>query len=113
MSDKCADPFSSKVVQSTAGSILSLWIRRTSNYITLINVLKEKAYYLVSADLQGEETGFKNHNNMILALGNEADGLSREVLDLSDYRLKIPIQKEGAESLNVASAGAILMYLFR
>jgi TrmH family RNA methyltransferase len=36
MSEKCADPLSPKVVQSTAGTILSLWIRRTGDYLSIV-----------------------------------------------------------------------------
>jgi len=73
LTEKSADPLSSKCVQSTAGTILSVWLRRT--------------------------------------LGNEAAGLSQAVLNISDYRLRIPTIQEKAESLNVAACGAICMYL--
>ncbi len=50
-------------------------------------------------------------NQALLALGNEAAGISRPLLDAADYRLRIPVDREKAESLNVAACGAILMYL--
>jgi tRNA G18 (ribose-2'-O)-methylase SpoU len=42
-------------------------------------------------------------------LGAERDGLPDEVLAQCDERLTIPLA-EGAESLNVATAGAIALY---
>ena len=36
LTEKCADPFSQKCIQSTVGTVLSLWIRRTSRYLELI-----------------------------------------------------------------------------
>jgi TrmH family RNA methyltransferase len=114
MSENCADPLSPKAVQSTAGTILSLWIRRTGDYLNLIQSLKAKGYSLVATDLNGEENPLflQKADNLILALGNEASGLSADILNLADFRLKIAI-KDKAESLNVAACGAICMYLSR
>jgi TrmH family RNA methyltransferase len=114
MSEKCADPFSPKTIQSTAGTILSLWIRRTGDYLSLACSLKSSGYNLVATDLSGEENPsyLKESDKLLLALGNEAAGLSEDVLKFADYKLKIPI-KDKAESLNVAACGAICMYLSR
>jgi TrmH family RNA methyltransferase len=113
LTDKCADPFSPKCVQSTAGAILSLWIRRTRNYIKLTEELKSSGHTLVAMDLRGTEDMpvLQGREKLILALGNEAAGLSTSLLDISDYRVKVPVIQEKAESLNVAACGAICMYL--
>ncbi|MFC2014519.1 TrmH family RNA methyltransferase [Chloroflexota bacterium] len=113
LTDKCADPLSPKCVQSTVGTVLSLWIRRTTRYLELVEELKNNGYNLVAADLDGTEdpTVLHNLNKLLLALGNEASGLSDSVLKISDHRLKVPTIREKAESLNVAACGAICMYL--
>jgi len=113
MSDKCADPFSPKCVQSTAGAILSPWIRRTASYLSIIVSLKSRGYSLVATVLTGEDTlsVVPKSGRIVLALGNEADGLSMPVIELSNYRCKIPIHEESIESLNVAACGAVCMYI--
>lgn len=113
LSDKCADPLSPKCVQSTAGSVLSVWMRRTVRYLVLVKELKSKGYCLVAAALDGKEDTFvlSRREKLLLALGNEASGLSEAVLKESDYRLRIPVSVAKAESLNVAACGAICMYL--
>jgi RNA methyltransferase, TrmH family len=113
MSEKCADPLSPKSVQSTAGSVLSVWIRRTSHYLGLVKSLKKEGYSLIAADLKGVEQSsiLVSKEKLLLALGNEASGLSRALTDTSDFRIRIPIDQNRAESLNVAVCGAILMYL--
>ncbi|MBN1375349.1 MAG: RNA methyltransferase [Dehalococcoidia bacterium] len=113
LSDKCADPLSPKCVQSAAGTLLALWLRRTSHYLELMVKLKHTGYTLVAADLRGQENTavLCNRDRLILALGNEANGLTRPLLDASDFILKVPINHEKAESLNVAACGAICMYL--
>ena len=113
MTEKCADPLSPKCVQATAGTVLSLWLRRTTRYLDLTAALRKSGYTLIAADLNGvAEPSILNHQSkLLLALGNEAAGLSRELLDIADYRLRIPTIREKAESLNVAACGAICMYL--
>ena len=113
MTEKSADPLSPKCVQSTAGSILSVWIRRTSGYMEIVRKLKERGYAVIVADLAGTEdsSALKGRKKLLLSLGNEASGLSGELLEYSDYRIHIPTVRNKAESLNVAACGAICMYL--
>lgn len=113
LTEKCADPLSPKCVQSTAGTVLSVWLRRTSRYLELVEELKNSGYCLIAADLGGvEDTSvLQCRDKLLLALGNEASGLSKEILTASHYRLRIPTIREKAESLNVAACGAICMYL--
>jgi len=113
LTEKCADPLSPKCVQSTAGTVLSLWIRRTSRYLELVEALKHSGYHLVATDLGGAEAPsvLQCQNKLLLALGNEASGLSNSVLNASNHRLRIPTIRGKAESLNVAACGAICMYL--
>ena len=113
LTEKGADPLSPKCVQSTAGAILSLWIRRTNNYLQLARSLKEKGYTIAAAELTGNAGPevLKDREKILLALGNEASGLSKTLTDMADYRVQIPLARDKAESLNVAACGAILMYL--
>jgi TrmH family RNA methyltransferase len=113
LTDSSADPFSPKAVQAAAGTVLSVWIRRTAQYLDLLKNLKQTGYVLIAADVHGAgEPGIlSKQKKLVLALGNEAAGLSQELLDIADYRVRIPTPPEKAESLNVAACGAILMYL--
>ncbi len=113
LTGKCADPLSPKCVQSTVGTVLSLWIRRTSRYLELVEELKHNGYSLVAADLGGTEDPavLQCQDKLLLALGNEASGLSDSVLNASNHRLRVPTTRGKAESLNVAACGAICMYL--
>jgi TrmH family RNA methyltransferase len=113
MSDKCADPFSPKCVQATAGTVLSLWIRRSAAYMNAVGELKKRGYKLVATAISGSDrpSVLAGLDKVVLALGNEASGLSDTVVGVSDYCCKIPISSESAESLNVAACGAICMYI--
>jgi TrmH family RNA methyltransferase len=113
MSNKCADPLSPKCVQAASGTTLSISIRRTNSYIELAQQLKATGFTVIAADVDGIDAAFslERQERLLLGLGNEAAGLSEEILDLANYRLAIPIKRDRAESLNVAVCGAILMYL--
>jgi TrmH family RNA methyltransferase len=113
LTEKCADPLSPKCAQSTAGTVLSLWIRKSPHYLELMEKLKYDGYFMIATDLRGKEdtTVLHKQEKLVLVLGNEASGLSKSVLNAANYRLKIPIAQGKAESLNVAACGAICMYL--
>jgi TrmH family RNA methyltransferase len=112
LTDQCADPLAAKCVQSTAGTILSVWLRRTPHYLALVHALKRQGYVCVAADVHGEAESAQlcAYPQLLLALGNEAAGLSPALLQLTDVRYKIPISAK-AESLNVAVCGGVCMYL--
>jgi TrmH family RNA methyltransferase len=113
LTESSADPLSPKCVQATAGSVLSVWLRRTARYLELVESLRGKGYILFAADLHSadEPSVIKIPENLVLALGNEGAGLSKEILTMAGYRIQIPVATDKAESLNVAASGAILMYL--
>ena len=112
LSDKCADPLSPKVIQATAGAVMSLWLRATAQYLDIVKALRQQGYPLLTAELNGQDRpDIMHRSQFILALGNEAAGLSPALLELADFHVNIPIEREKAESLNAAVCGGILMYL--
>ena len=113
LSGSCADPMSPKCVQSTAGAVLSVWIRRTPRYLEMVKDLKRGGYYVVATALNGVQDTevLCGKTQLVLALGNEGSGLSEALLKMADYRLRIATMGRKAESLNVAACGAVCMYL--
>lgn len=113
LTESCADPLSPKCVQSTAGTVLSVWLRKTNSYLEIANLLRNSGYPLIAADVHGTDdpSVLTGQAKVLLALGNEASGLSGELLDMANYRIYIPTASNKAESLNVAACGAICMYL--
>jgi tRNA G18 (ribose-2'-O)-methylase SpoU len=79
----------------------------------LVESLKHSGYLLVSTDIEGAENTsvLLQADKLLLALGNEASGLSRTLLEASDHVLRIPMAQGKAESLNVGACGAVCMYL--
>ncbi len=113
LTEKCADPLSPKCVQASAGTMMSLWLRRTANYLDLARCLQKSGYVLVATDPRGSEDPgvLSTGSKLVLALGNEASGLSPTICRMADCQVRIPIEEKRSQSLNVATCGAICMYL--
>ena len=108
VSDNTVDVYNPKVIRSSMGSVFHINIIEEVENNSL-DLLKKKGYKLVCADLNGESLyEFSAPSKKIIAFGNEAAGLSEELLKKSDHKITIP--KVGkAESLNVATASAIIL----
>ena len=106
------DSYNPKVVQASMGSLT----RVALNYIDLKEYLQSVNKPIYAAVMDGEnvyETSLKN--NGILVMGNEANGISKEILELITDTITIPQfgKLKETESLNVATATAILLSEFR
>ena len=108
LSDDCVDLYNPKTVRSSMGSFFHIQKLINQNlpeckkqgYSIVCGVLSDNAIEYTKADLS---------KPVIIVIGNEANGISEEVLEMSDIFVKIPIDGK-AESLNAAVAGALLMY---
>ncbi|MBI2811266.1 MAG: RNA methyltransferase [Candidatus Melainabacteria bacterium] len=106
-----ADPYNEKAIRAAKGATFLLpW--KSISASGLIEILQEKKIALFAADAHGKDFSSCSFSSpLALALGNEAHGLCPE---LKKCAQTIAIPMKGAmESLNVASAGAILMHAMR
>jgi len=91
LSEGCADPFSPKAIQASAGSVLSLWIRRTAGYYKLGAKLKGEGFRIVATDIYGNSKSiFDSGDKVVLILGNEAKGVTNKMLKIADTVFRIP-----------------------
>lgn len=106
------DIYNSKVVQAAMGSLLRVSVVYTDLQDYLQNA-KSPAY----ATLMNGENVYKTSlpDEAILVMGNEANGISKNILDLLANKISIPRfgNVQVTESLNVATATAILLSEFR
>ncbi len=111
LSPESVDPYNPKLVRSTMGSLFHIDIYTDVDCQSLHN-LKEQGFSLAVSALTANSIPsfkWKTTSKTIVVLGNEAGGVTEETLSMADTIVKIPMSG-GAESLNVAAAGAILMY---
>ncbi len=111
-STNTVDCYNSKVVQASMGSLTRVSIIYTDLEIYLQNMELPKY-----ASLMEGENVYKNTlpKNAILVIGNEANGISNSILKLLTNTISIPRfgELQQTESLNVATATAILLSEFR
>ena len=106
------DCYNQKVVQASMGSLTRVSIHYTDleNYITKSNL------DTFIADMDGENVyKTKLPKEGILIMGNEANGVSEEIKSLLQHKISVPRfgETQETESLNVATATAILLSEFK
>lgn len=111
-SNETVDCFNSKVVQASMGSLTRVGI----SYLDLKKYLQNASVPIFIADMDGLNVyKAKLPDSAVLVLGNEANGISDDIKQLVTTKITIP--RYGAfqqtESLNVATASAILLSEFR
>ena len=111
-STNSVDIYNPKVVQATMGSIS----RVNVVYTNLVEFLSNAQAEIFGTIMDGKNVYKENlPQNGILVLGNEANGISKEIENLITQKLSIPrfgdLQK--TESLNVATATAIFLSEFK
>lgn len=105
------DIFNEKVLRSTMGSIFYIPVVYDDNNYSIIKSFIKSGFSLVTTSLEAEKDFFKEDlkGKIILSVGNEGNGVSKEILDLSNKKVRIPMPG-GAESLNVSIATSIILY---
>jgi TrmH family RNA methyltransferase len=107
--DGC-DPYSPKVIQSSAGTIAQVRIIRWSWEKLVENKKDLKLCALVISGGKNPERIDKE--NLLLVVGNEAHGLVKSQIHDCDIKLTLPMS-QNTESLNAAIAGSIALYLIK
>lgn len=106
------DLYNPKVVRSTAGSLQNIQVYELLDLKETLISLKEKGIKIMATALE-RSVDYRqidySLNSFCLVIGNEANGVANEIIELADYCVKIPIHGQ-AESLNAAVAAGIMMY---
>lgn len=108
-----ADIYSTKVLRSMQGSHFHLPVI-SGELATIIPQLQAQGTKVYGTELNEAAVAFDEvsaTDQVAILLGNEGQGVSNELLSITDKNLYIPIYGQ-AESLNVAIAAGILLYHF-
>lgn len=108
------DPFSPKVVRSTAGSLFHLPVVIEASLPRALAAVRDRGLQVVAADVHGEDFVPASRDGRLATptawvFGNEARGLTPEQRALADVALRLPIYGS-AESLNLATAASVCLY---
>jgi RNA methyltransferase, TrmH family len=102
------DAWNAKAVRSAMGSSFRLPLVDAA-WDDLEPWLRGEGFAILAAAAGGESVDVRRSARTALVLGNEGAGVSAETLRRADGSVGIPLRGR-AESLNVAAAGAILLY---
>lgn len=110
ISKNSADSYNPKVVRSTMGAIFRVNIIEVDNLAETLKQVKKNKFEVVVTALDTNNNIYDiEYKNKVIVIGNEANGVSKEVQDLADKKVKIPMLGK-TESLNASVAASIMIY---
>lgn len=107
----CADVYAPKTVRASMGSLFHLPVLQGLEEQAFIDTAKDYGYELLVTCLEGADSLYKADfsGRIAFVMGNEANGVSNNLLKAADKKVFIPMQGK-AESLNVAMAAGVVMF---
>ena len=111
MSKDCVDIYNPKTIRSTMGAVYRMPFLYVEDILEAVDSLKKSGVKVYAAHLDGknayDQEDYKEGTAFLI--GNEGNGLRKEVADRADTWIRIPMEGQ-AESLNAAIASAVLMF---
>lgn len=102
----------STVEKTSAGAVNHISIIKVNSIVNAVQRLKEKNYWVIAADHHSDDNYYDidyKDMNFALIMGAEHAGISKSLLKLSDFKVKIPMLTN-FNSLNVSNATAIILF---
>jgi TrmH family RNA methyltransferase len=108
----CADVFGPKTLRAAMGTVFKVNICVCDDILKEIENLKKSGMKVYGAALEKDSVDIREisfEKDDCIVLGNEGQGISKEVLSLCDKKIIIPMM-QNTESLNAASAASVLIW---
>lgn len=110
VSKETADSYNPKVVRSTMGAIFRVNVIESEDLLQTLKNLKKHKYKIMATSLETNNSVYDvEYNKKVIVIGNEANGVSENVLEYADEKIKIPMLGK-TESLNASVATSIILY---
>ena len=99
------------VIKASAGTLYRAPLVLCESQAKGLQALSASGFEICSLEAQARSTLFEHSptGHVAFVLGNETEGVSREVAELADTALSIPMNNE-VESLNVAVTASLIAY---
>lgn len=104
-------PVTAAAMKTAAGAFAYLPVCQTGNIRQTLEMLKDKGFWVVGADMDGESLYYEANlkGPLVIVMGAEGKGVSPLTRKLCDFCVRIPM-KGKVSSLNVSVAAALLIY---
>ena len=110
VSKNTVDVYNPKVVRSTMGAIFRINIVEADNLKEELENAKTHGYKIMVTTLDAKKNIYNaDYSKTVIVIGNEANGVSKEIKDIADEKVIIPMLGK-TESLNASVAGSIMIY---
>ena len=107
---KSSAKISPLVIKASAGTLFKLPIYFCNSLEEVLPTLKETKIYSLSSHAENSIYDITKSDKSIFVLGNESDGVSKEVEKSCNDTISIPMQR-GVESLNVAVTASLIAFI--
>lgn len=105
-----ADSYNPKVIRSTMGAIFRVKIIECDNLNNTVKEIQNNNFKVVATSLDTDKSIYDLElKKVALVIGNEANGVSKEILNIVDEKAKIPMLGK-TESLNASIATGVILY---
>lgn len=92
------------------GAIFRVKIIEAENLTETLKNMKKHKFKIASTSLSGAESIYEtDFTKKVIVIGNESKGVSKEILEISDSKIKIPMLGK-TESLNASIATGVILY---
>ena len=110
VSSKTADAYNPKVVRSTMGAIYRVKVLISNDLVHTLKEIKKHKYKIFATSLETNDSIYDvDYKKKVIVIGNEANGVSKEILEIADGKIKIPMLGK-TESLNASVATSVILY---
>lgn len=110
VSKDTVDAYSPKVIRSTMGAIYRINIIEVDDLVKTLEQTKKNGFEVVTTDLQTDKSIYDlEYNKKVVVIGNEANGVTKGVKEVADYKVIIPMLGK-TESLNASVAAGVMIY---
>ncbi|MEI6477932.1 MAG: TrmH family RNA methyltransferase [bacterium] len=113
LSPLCATPPRTEISKTALGAELSVPWEQPAEPLATLRDLQRTGYQIIALEQTPTSSDLYTTDvrpSMVLVVGHEREGVSKEILDLCELHLEIPMRGTSAHSLNVSTATGIALY---
>ena len=104
------DCYNPKVVRSTMGAVFRVKVIECEDLKKTLKELQGKEYRIMTTSLNAKKNIYEvDYKKKIIVIGNEANGVSKEIQNIADEKVIIPMLGK-TESLNASVATGVILY---